>query len=85
MTEPVLATLEQLVAEGKIVHYGTSVETPEMVRAFAAGASCVAAQQQFNVFGGNQETLELCQRLALAWLGAPTTRVVDAEATSGRR
>jgi aryl-alcohol dehydrogenase-like predicted oxidoreductase len=30
--EPVLATLEQLVAEGKIVHYGTSVEAPEMVR-----------------------------------------------------
>jgi aryl-alcohol dehydrogenase-like predicted oxidoreductase len=49
--EPVLATLEQLVAEGKILHYGTSVETPEMVRAFAAGASCVAAQQQFNVLG----------------------------------
>jgi aryl-alcohol dehydrogenase-like predicted oxidoreductase len=66
--EPVLATLEQLVAEGKIVHYGTSVETPEMVRAFAAGSSCVAAQQQFNVFGGNQETLELCHRLGLASL-----------------
>jgi aryl-alcohol dehydrogenase-like predicted oxidoreductase len=28
----------------------------------------VAAQQQFNVFGGNQETLELCQRLGLASL-----------------
>jgi hypothetical protein len=41
------------------------VEAPEVVRAFAAGASCVAAQQQFNVFGGNQETLELCQRLGL--------------------
>ena len=66
--EPVLATLEQLVAEGKVVHYGTSVEAPEMVRAFAAGTSCVAAQQQFNVFGGNQETLELCQRLGLASL-----------------
>ena len=66
--EPVLATLEQLVAEGKIVHYGTSVEAPEMVRAFAAGAFCVTAQQQFNVFGGNQETLELCQRLGLASL-----------------
>jgi aryl-alcohol dehydrogenase-like predicted oxidoreductase len=66
--EPVLATLEQLVAEGKIVHYGTSVEAPEMVRAFAAGTSCVAAQQQFNVFGGNQETLELCHRLGLASL-----------------
>jgi aryl-alcohol dehydrogenase-like predicted oxidoreductase len=64
----VLATLEQLVAEGKVVRYGTSVEAPEMVRAFAAGASCVAAQQQFNVFGGNQETLELCQRLGLASL-----------------
>src|SRR5215208_4977974 len=34
--EPVLATLDQLVAEGKIVHYGTAVEAPEMVRAFAA-------------------------------------------------
>jgi aryl-alcohol dehydrogenase-like predicted oxidoreductase len=44
------------------------VETPEMVRAFAAGSSCVAAQQQFNVFGGNQETLELCHRLGLASL-----------------
>jgi aryl-alcohol dehydrogenase-like predicted oxidoreductase len=66
---PVLATLDELVAEGKIVHYGTSVETPEMVRAFAAGASCVAAQQQFNVFGGNLETLELCRRLGLASLG----------------
>jgi aryl-alcohol dehydrogenase-like predicted oxidoreductase len=28
----------------------------------------VAAQQQFNVFGGNQQTLELCQRLGLASL-----------------
>jgi len=66
--EPVLATLEQLVAEGKVVHYGTSVEAPEMVRVFATGASCVAAQQQFNVFGGNQETLRLCERLGLASL-----------------
>jgi aryl-alcohol dehydrogenase-like predicted oxidoreductase len=66
--EPVLATLDQLVAEGKIVHYGTAVEAPEMVRAFAAGASCVAAQQQFNVFGGDQETLGLCERLGLASL-----------------
>ena len=51
------------MAAGKVVHYGTS-EAPEMVRAFA-GAARLAAQQQFNVFGGNQETLELCQRLGL--------------------
>jgi aryl-alcohol dehydrogenase-like predicted oxidoreductase len=39
---PVLATLEQLVAEGKIIHYGTSVEAPAMVRAFAAGGRSLA-------------------------------------------
>jgi aryl-alcohol dehydrogenase-like predicted oxidoreductase len=39
-----------------------------MVRAFAAGSLVRGAQQQFNVFGGNQETLELCHRLGLASL-----------------
>ncbi len=61
-------TLEGLVAEGKIRGYGWSTDSPERAEVFAGGPSCTAVQQHFNVFGGNDETLALCEREDLASL-----------------
>jgi len=61
-----LEALEGLVAAGKIRAYGTSDERPEIVRAFAQGEHGVAVQQQFNVFGGDGETLAIAEEHGLA-------------------
>jgi len=58
--------LEELVSAGKIRYYGWSTDDPERARVFAAGDHCAAIQQAFNVFGGNDETLRLCEELNLA-------------------
>jgi aryl-alcohol dehydrogenase-like predicted oxidoreductase len=62
----VLATLEQLVQEGKIRWYGWSCDEPGQAAAFAAGAHCAAIQQQLNLFEGSLETLSLCEKHKLA-------------------
>ena len=64
----VVEVLEALVAEGKIRSYGTADETLEVVEAFAEGPHCVAVQQQLNVFGGNDEAIEVCEARGLAAL-----------------
>jgi aryl-alcohol dehydrogenase-like predicted oxidoreductase len=64
--EGVVQTLEELVAEGKILAYGTSVDAPEVVRVFAKGEHCVAAQTQVNVFGADEEVLAICEERGLA-------------------
>jgi len=61
--DAVVATLESLVAEGKIRFYGTSNDAPEVIEAFAAGPHCASVQQQLNVFGGN-DALAACERTA---------------------
>jgi len=59
-------TLEGLVKTGKIRWYGWSTDSPESARFFAAGAHCAAIQQNFSVFGGNRETLAICEENDLA-------------------
>ncbi len=59
-------TLEQLVQEGKIKFYGWSTDDPERSRLFAQGPNCTAIQQQLNLFEGNIQTLEVCEKFNLA-------------------
>jgi aryl-alcohol dehydrogenase-like predicted oxidoreductase len=62
----VIEVLEGLVAEGKILAYGASVDDPALARAFAKGPRCIAVQHQLNVFGTNEETLRICEERGLA-------------------
>ncbi len=62
----VIATLEDLVAEGKVRFYGPSVDDPAIASAFAEAPHCVAVQQQLNVFDGSAETLAVCEEHGLA-------------------
>ncbi len=59
-------TLEELVADGKIRCYGWSTDDPENARIFADGPNCAAIQQRLNVFGGNDDTLAVCEDAGLA-------------------
>jgi len=53
----VVATLEQLVAEGKVNKFGTSVDDPAMIATFGKSADAVGVQTQINVFGHDPEVL----------------------------
>ena len=64
----VVGVLEALVAEGKILFYGTADESLEIVEAFAEGPHCVSVQQQLNVFGGNDAAIAACEERGLAAL-----------------
>ncbi len=64
--EPVIEVLEALVAEGKVLAYGPSVNDPEVVAAFAEAPHCVAVQQQMNVFGVDEPLLAVCEERGLA-------------------
>jgi aryl-alcohol dehydrogenase-like predicted oxidoreductase len=64
--DDVRATLEDLVAEGKIRSYGWSTDSPERAAHFAEGPHCSAIQQRLNLFEGNQEVLTICERQNLA-------------------
>ena len=59
-------TLEGLVAEGKIRHYGWSTDSPERARIFAQGPNCTAAQHQMNVLDDAPAMVALCEELNLA-------------------
>jgi aryl-alcohol dehydrogenase-like predicted oxidoreductase len=59
-------TFEELVAQGKVKHFGWSTDDPERAAFFAESPHCVAIQQGFNLFGGNPETLAVCERENLA-------------------
>jgi len=64
----VVEVFDQLVGEGKIRSYGTSNEAAAVIDVFAAGAGCVAVQQQLNVFGANEDALARCAAHDLAVL-----------------
>ena len=64
--EQVREVLEELVTAGKIRYYGWSTDNPDSARVFAEGKHCVAIQQRLNVFGGNFETLRVCEENNLA-------------------
>jgi len=64
--EDVLAVFEELVAAGKVRAIGWSTDDPERAALFAKSPQCKAIQQHFNVFGGNADVLELCERQGLA-------------------
>jgi len=63
---PIVATLEELVAEGKIRTYGWSTDFRDRARAFAEGPHCTAIQFQQNVLEDNAGMIELCEQLNLA-------------------
>jgi aryl-alcohol dehydrogenase-like predicted oxidoreductase len=64
--EGVVEVLEDLVGEGKIRAYGTSVDVPEVVRVFAKGEHCVSVQTQVNVFGADEEVIRICEQEGLS-------------------
>ncbi|NEA32877.1 aldo/keto reductase [Streptomyces sp. SID13031] len=55
--EDVVATLEQLVAEGKVKDFGTSVDDPAIIAVFGK-STAISVQSQLNVFGHNPEVLK---------------------------
>ena len=60
--------MEELVAAGKVRWYGWSTDDAARARLFAEGPHCTAIQQRLNIFGGNAETLAVCEELNLASL-----------------
>jgi aryl-alcohol dehydrogenase-like predicted oxidoreductase len=74
--EDVVATCEDLLAEGKIRSFGTAQDDAETVAVFARSDGCVAVQTQANVFGWTAATLDAAHahglavlaRSPLAWL-----------------
>jgi aryl-alcohol dehydrogenase-like predicted oxidoreductase len=64
--DELLATLEELVDEGKIRWYGWSTDDPERAAAFARGPHCAAIQLRFNLFEGNGQLLTLCEQTNMA-------------------
>lgn len=64
----VVATCEELVAEGKIRAFGTAQDAPEIIDVFARSASCHAIQTQVNVFGWTAAALDASRASGLAIL-----------------
>jgi len=62
----VRGTLETLVEEGKIRHYGWSTDDPERARFFAQGPHCTAVEHRLNIVMDAPEMLALCDELDLA-------------------
>ena len=64
--EDTMEALEKLVEEGKIRGYGWSTDDYDRAALFAKGPHCIAVQQQFNIFVGNEKILRLCEKRNLA-------------------
>ena len=62
----VLATLEELVMEGKIRKFGWSTDHPDLAEIFAGSENCTAIQHRVNVFNPADEMLALCEKYDLA-------------------
>jgi aryl-alcohol dehydrogenase-like predicted oxidoreductase len=63
----VVEVFDELLTEGKIRSYGTANEAADVIDVFAAGAGCVAVQQQLNVFGANEDALARCEAMILPY------------------
>ncbi len=64
-----LATLDELVAAGKIRYYGWSTDDPDRVRQMAQNPNCLAAQHQLHVFVPStrwQKMIDVCDEFDLA-------------------
>jgi aryl-alcohol dehydrogenase-like predicted oxidoreductase len=66
--EPVIEVLEDLVGEGLIKAFGTSVDDPTVVTAFAKSPYGRSVQTQVNVFGHRSDTLDAARESGLAVL-----------------
>ncbi len=64
--EPVRATLEALVSEGKIRAYGWSTDFPDRANFFAEGPKCAAIQVEMNVIDDAPDIIEVCEKHNLA-------------------
>ena len=62
----VLAVFDALVDAGKVRSIGWSTDDPARAELFAQSPRCVAIQQGFNLFGGNEVTLAVCEKFDLA-------------------
>jgi len=63
---PVRELLEELVGEGKIRAYGWSTDHLDRAEVFAEGKHCASIQFSLNLFGGNQDIVDLCEASDLA-------------------
>lgn len=66
--EDVVATCEEMLAEGKIRSFGTAQDDAETVAVFARSDRCVSVQTQVNVFGWTQAALDAAHAHGLAVL-----------------
>lgn len=57
--------LEKMVAAGKVRTYGWSTDRTDAIEAFATLPNCGVIQQQLSVLDGNNELLDLCEKLNL--------------------
>jgi aryl-alcohol dehydrogenase-like predicted oxidoreductase len=64
----VLDVLEELVADGKVRWYGSSMSDPAIVRAMAEGPNMVAVEHELNVLRGELDALAVAEDLGLASL-----------------
>lgn len=62
----VLAVFDELVAAGKVRSIGWSTDDPTRAELWAQSPNCTAIQQAFNLFGGNEATLAVCEKHNLA-------------------
>jgi aryl-alcohol dehydrogenase-like predicted oxidoreductase len=62
----VLGVFDELVEEGKVRFIGWSTDDPVRAELFATSPNCVAIQQAFHVFAGNEKTLSVCETRHLA-------------------
>ncbi len=60
--------MEELVQEGKIKSYGWSTDFPHQLDVFLQGKHCVADELDFNLFMGNESTLQMAEAHGLAAL-----------------
>ncbi|MDT7579408.1 MAG: hypothetical protein QOK35_672, partial [Pseudonocardiales bacterium] len=66
--EPVVEVLTELVAAGKVRHFGTAQDVPSVIEVFARSPHCVTVQTQANVFGWAPAVLDAAHRHGLAVL-----------------
>ena len=62
----VRGVFDELVTAGKVRFTGWSTDDPQRAEIFAQSPNCVAIQQGFSLFGGNDATLAVCEKYQLA-------------------